>query len=95
MTSTVEIIKVLLKERLTLEVLRMINTKDYSLKDLFKEISLHSKGKITQAIVYLDKVALIDNVFTRSGPSYRISARGARILEIIEKAAIEEANTNG
>lgn len=95
MASTVEIIKVLLKDKLALEVLRMINTKDYILEDLFKEISLHSKEKITQAVTYLDKVALIENVFTRSKSFYRISARGKRILEIAEEAVIEEANTNG
>lgn len=95
MTSTVEIIKVLLKNNLALEVLRTINVKDYILEDLFKAMPSYSKEKITQAVIYLDKVALTVNVFTRSGSFYRISARGARILEITEEAVIEEADTNG
>jgi len=93
MTSTVEIIKTLLKDNLALEVLRAINIKEYILEDLFGAMPSYSKEKITQAVIYLDSVALIDHVFrVISGSFYRISARGRKILEITEEAVIEEGN---
>ena len=91
MTSTVEIIKVLLKDVLTLKVLRIVHTKEYTLEELFDVIQSHPMVTIEKAVEYLDSVALIDHVFYRnSGSSYRISARGKKILEITEEAIIEE-----
>jgi hypothetical protein len=96
MTSTVEIIKTLLKNEIDLEVLRTINAKDYILADLFKALPEYSEQRVTLAAVYLDKVALTENVFRRGfGSFYKISARGKKILEITEEAVIEEADTNG
>lgn len=95
MTSTVEIIKVLLKDVLTLKVLRIIHTKEYTLEELFDATQSYSKEEVEKSIKYLDSVALIDHVFrVLSSSFYRISARGARILEITEEAVIEE-NING
>ena len=54
----------------------------------------YSEQRVTLAVVYLDKVALIDHVFRIiSGSFYRISARGKKILEIAEEAIIE-VNSN-
>lgn len=94
MTSTVEIIKTLLKDELAFEVLRTVSKEDYILENLFKAMPSYSKTKIAIAVDYLDSVALTDNVFTRSGSFYRISARGVRVLEIAEESFIEE-NENG
>ena len=90
MTNTVEIIKGLLKDKLALEILRTINIKNRTFEELLGIIHLYFEKEIKHAVIYLDKLALIDNVFTRAGVFYRINARGARILEITEEAVIEE-----
>lgn len=95
MTSTVEIIKVLLKDELALEVLRAINIKDCTFEEVCELMKLYSEKEVKRAVIYLDKIALTENVFTRSKSFYRISARGKKILEITEEAVIEENNTNG
>lgn len=90
MTSTVEIIKVLLEDKLALKILRAINIKNCTFEEVCELMDLYSEKEVKRAVIYLDKISLINNVFTRSGDFYRISARGARILEIAEEAVIEE-----
>lgn len=93
MTSTVEIIKVLLKDVLALEVLRVLNTEELTPEELFNVMKSHPLVKIEKAVKYLDSVGLIVHVFRIiSGSLYRISAVGARVLEITEEAIIEEAH---
>lgn len=95
MTSTVEIIKVLLDDLISLDVLRLINTKECTFVEVLDEMPQYSEKQIKKAVIYLDKVGLILSVLTRSRSFYRIGARGERILEITEEAVIEEGNING
>lgn len=95
MTDAVEIIKVLLKDKLTLEILRVINIKKRTLEKLDNVMISYPKEQVEKSIKYLDSVALIENVFYHnSGSFYRISARGKGILGITEEAIIERGNTN-
>lgn len=84
MTSTVEIVEDLLKDPITFGVLKVLDSKERDLEELFDVIHDHSDETIRSSIRYLDRVALIENVFAGPISYYRISARGRVIYGILK-----------
>jgi DNA-binding HxlR family transcriptional regulator len=94
MTSTLNVLKEVLTGTWELKILDVLCKDDLNFTNLKKEISAPHSTQVSRAVSRLDKLALVNHVFTKSGDYYRISARGKRILEIIrgiEKSAPLEA----
>lgn len=84
MTTTVEIVENLLKDPITFGVLKVLSVKERDLEELFDVIHDYSDETVECSIDYLDRVALIENVFTKSKRFYRISARGRVVYGILK-----------
>lgn len=94
MTSTLDVLKKVLGGKWELTILDALCEEDLTFKHLKKATGAPHSTQVSRALTRLDRLALIDHVFTKSGDFYRISARGKRILEIvrgIEKNAPLEA----
>jgi DNA-binding HxlR family transcriptional regulator len=94
MTSTLDVIKSVLNSKWALKILDALCESNLTFTHLKKTLRVPHNNQISRTVNRLDKLALVDHVFTKSGDFYRISARGKRILEIIrsiEKDAPIEA----
>ena len=84
MTSTLDVLKEVLSGTWELKTLEALCEGSLNFTNLKKAIGAVHSTQVSRTINRLDRLALIDHVFTKSGDFYRISARGKRILEILK-----------
>jgi DNA-binding HxlR family transcriptional regulator len=92
MTNTVDILKEVLNHKWSLKILESLSESEMTFTNLKKALRVSHNPQVSRAVANLDRLALVDHVFTEAGDFYRISARGRRILEIvkgIEKEQLE------
>ena len=92
MTNTVDVLKEVLNHKLSLEILETLDGGEMTFTSLKRALRVSHNPQVSRAVANLDKLALVNHVFTEAGDFYRISARGRRILEIvkgIEKEQLE------
>jgi len=78
------VLKEVLGGKWELKILEALCEDDLTFTHLKKSIGAPHSTQVSRAISSLDRLALVDHVFTKSGDFYRISSRGKRILEIIK-----------
>ena len=92
MTNTVDVLKEVLNHKWSLKILESLSESEMTFTNLKKALRVSHNPQVSRAVANLDRLALVDHVFTEAGDFYRISARGRRILEIvkgIEKEQLE------
>ncbi len=92
MTNTVNVLKEVLNHKWSLKILESLGEGEMTFTNLKKALRVSHNPQVSRAVANLDRLALVDHVFTEAGDFYRISARGRRILEIvkgIEKEQLE------
>ena len=92
MTGTVDVLKEVLNHKGSLKILESLNEGEMTFTNLKKALRVSHNPQVSRAVANLDRLALVDHVFTEAGDFYRINARGRRILEIvrgIEKEQLE------
>ncbi|MHA1483997.1 MAG: winged helix-turn-helix transcriptional regulator [Candidatus Thorarchaeota archaeon] len=92
MTNTVDVLKEVLNHKWSLKILESLGEGEMTFTSLKRALSASHNPQVSRAVANLDRLALVDHVFTEAGDFYRISARGKRILEIvrgIEKEQLE------
>lgn len=92
MTNTVDVLKEVLNHKWSLKILESLGEAEMTFTSLKRALRVSHNPQVSRAIANLDRLALVDHVFTEAGDFYRISARGRRILEIvkgIEKEQLE------
>jgi len=92
MTNTVDILKEVLNHKWSLKILESLGESEMTFTNLKKALRVSHNPQVSRAVANLDRLALVDHLFTEAGDFYRISARGRRILEIvkgIEKEQLE------
>jgi len=92
MTNTVDVLKEVLNHKWSLKMLESLGESEMTFTSLKRALKASHNPQVSRAVANLDRLALIDHVFTEAGDFYRISARGRRILEIvkgIEKEQLE------
>ena len=90
MTDTLDIVRAVLKGKWKLEILEALCDSDLTFSNLMKSLGVKHTNQVARPIKDLDRLALVEHVFTKKGDFYRISARGKRILFIIKGVANEE-----
>ncbi len=92
MTNTVNVLKEVLNHKWSLKILESLGEGEMTFTSLKRALRASHNPQVSRAVANLDRLALVDHVFTEAGDFYRISARGKRILEIvkgIEKEQLE------
>ncbi len=92
MTNTVNVLKEVLNHKWSLKILESLGEGEMTFTSLKRALRVSHNPQVSRAVANLDRLALVDHVFTEAGDFYRISARGRRILEIvkgIEKEQLE------
>lgn len=92
MTNTVDVLKDVLNHKWSLKILESLGEGEMTFTNLKRALRASHNPQVSRAVANLDRLALVDHVFTEAGDFYRISARGRRILEIvkgIEKEQLE------
>ena len=83
MSNTLEIVRYLLEALLPYQILQKIGQREKTdVLDLF-ELLDGNYAKLEAEIEKLDKLALIEHVYTKNAEYYRISALGRRVLDIL------------
>jgi len=83
MTSTLDVVKAVLTKKWALEILNVLCEDNLTFTNLKIALRVQHNNQILRTVKILDKLALVDHVYTKSGDFYRLSARGKKILEII------------
>ena len=83
MTSTLSVLNKVLSNKWALKILEALDENDLTFTHLKTALNVQHNTQVSRTVNLLDKLALVDHVFTKSGDFYRISARGKRMLEII------------
>ena len=87
-TSTLDVLKKVLGGKWELTILDALCEEDLTFKHLKKATGAPHSTQVSRALTRLDRLALIDHVFTKSGDLYRISSTGNiihYIFKLIEK----------
>jgi len=85
MTSTLSVLNKVLSNKWALKILETLYEEDLTFTHLKAALNAPHNTQVSRTVNLLDKLALVDHVFTKSGDFYRISVRGKRMLEIIRR----------
>ncbi len=83
MTSTLSVLNKVLSNKWALKILETLYEDDLTFTHLKTALKVQHNTQVSRTVNLLDRLALVDHVFSKSGDFYRISARGKRMLEII------------
>ena len=94
MTKTEDIIISILESKCQRKILELLKNIDLGLIELKNMLDDFNNEQILNGLEKNNKFALIEHIHTLTGDYYRISARGRRMLEIIEivEEEVEENN---